>query len=328
MRHYFIVLAIALTVGALALWADTILFSEPHVFASVFYSSFHIGLFGMVSPEAERKILRSHSSISPFRRDNQHCPFNLRGLPADVQRRDRPGDGIGDNWSSWSSTQYSAMTDASATPPTVAHQMVSQRVYFSIPSSGTGTLGTNYSETDYGYDKLERRNRLAVSGGILTGSSTVYTITRTVWTAMQWVDSVWMGTDDNGATDADPTGGGATGNNMVKITENQYDGGAVGDGTLTQVTQYTPAPRVTGYGYDFRDRRTSMTDALGAYTVYTFDNFDRQTEVQQYISSGGYLMAQNKTNFGRPRPGLPAVVVCRGPGDQRNVSLNNLTTNN
>jgi RHS repeat-associated protein len=89
-------------------------------------------------------------------------------------------------------------------------------------------------------------------------------------------------------------------NNMVLVTENQYDGGAAGgDGNLTQVTQYTSAAntRVTGFGYDFRDRRTSMTDALGGYTAYTFDNLSRLTQTQRYDSSGGTLIAQNGTNF-------------------------------
>ena len=49
----------------------------------------------------------------------------------------------------------------------------------------------------------------------------------------------WVGTNDNGATDSDPTGGGASGNNMVNVSRNEYDGGADGgDNNLTQQTQY------------------------------------------------------------------------------------------
>jgi len=95
-------------------------------------------------------------------------------------------------------------------------------------------------------------------------------------------------------------------NNMVQVTANQYDGGADGgDGNLTQQTQYASATdtRVTSFGYDFRDRRTSMTDALGGYTAYTFDNLSRLTETQRYTASGGTLIAQNGTNFDdRNRP--------------------------
>jgi RHS repeat-associated protein len=89
-------------------------------------------------------------------------------------------------------------------------------------------------------------------------------------------------------------------NNMVQVTANQYDGGAAGgDGNLTQQTQYasTTDTRVTSFGYDFRDRRTSMTDALSGYTVYTLDNLDRLTQTQRYDSSGGTLIAQNATNY-------------------------------
>ncbi|HZL36201.1 MAG TPA: hypothetical protein VFC78_12865, partial [Tepidisphaeraceae bacterium] len=196
------------------------------------------------------------------------------------------------NWQTWSTTQYSAMTDAGATPPTVAHQMISQRAYFLIPSSGIGTVGTNFAETDFGYDALERRNRVVAPGG---------TITRKVWNTPQRVASVWVGTNDAGATDSNPAGSGSP-NNMVQITANQYDGGSAGgDGNLTQITKYVSATsgdtRLTAQGFDFRDRRTSITDALGGYIALTLDDLDRTTLIQQYASLGGYLIAQSGTNF-------------------------------
>jgi RHS repeat-associated protein len=100
-------------------------------------------------------------------------------------------------WSSWSSTQYD-----------LQHRTISSRVYFSIPTTDgdNGSAGVNYSQTLYGYDLLERRNRVLVSGGPSGASSPPYTITRTVWTTPQWVAGVWVGTDDTGATDADPSG--------------------------------------------------------------------------------------------------------------------------
>jgi RHS repeat-associated protein len=393
------------------------------------------------------------------------------------------------DWQNWASTQYDAQ-----------HRTVSERTYYLIPSTGTGAAGTNYGETVYGYDILERRNRVMAPGG---------TITRTVWTCPQLVESVWVGTDDTGATDTNPatratfiqTGtnssrntnvsvtlanvaagdtlvayaaaqsnsappvsavtdnqgntwtlirsqagataaaggaglwvaynvsGGATtvsfnpgvshcalavaeyanvssvapsdgsssastasasstpaaggfattnaidllfaganqsamdvtwsagagyalrgsiasstdmalaiedehvfstgtynpsfamsastvwtaigaalfsSNNMVLVTANQYDGGAAGgDGNLTQVTQYASDvdTRVTQYGHDFRDRRTSMTDALNRYTAFTYDNLDRLTQTQWYASPGGTLIDQSATNYDdRNRP--------------------------
>jgi RHS repeat-associated protein len=186
------------------------------------------------------------------------------------------------DWQTWTNIQYDNQ-----------HRTIGQSVYFLIPSSGAGTVGTNFGQTTFGYDALERRNRNVAAGG---------TITRTVWTTPQWVASVWVGTNDTGATDSDPTGGGAAGNNMVQIAANQYDGGSAGgDGNLTQQTQYVSATsgdtRVTAFAYDFRDRQISMTDATNRYAAYTYDNLDRQTQVQSFATSGGNLYAQSQTNY-------------------------------
>ena len=45
---------------------------------------------------------------------------------------------------------------------------VSQRVYRLIPASGAGVSGTNYDETNYGYDVMKRRNRTVTPGGTIT----------------------------------------------------------------------------------------------------------------------------------------------------------------
>ena len=64
------------------------------------------------------------------------------------------------------------------------------------------------------------------------------TITRIVHDARGNPWKTFVGTNDTGATESDPTGGGATGNNMVQVTENEYDGGSAGgDNHLTQQTQ-------------------------------------------------------------------------------------------
>jgi len=59
----------------------------------------------------------------------------------------------------------------------------------------------------------ENRNRSLLRGG---------TITRTVRDPRGLALSVWVGTNDTGATDNDPTGGGAAGNNMVAVQTSQY----------------------------------------------------------------------------------------------------------
>ena len=60
-----------------------------------------------------------------------------------------------------------------------------------------------------------------------------------------YATKVYVGTDDTGATLGDPTGGGAQGNNMVLVTENEYDGGSAGgDGNLrSRPSTWTPARR-------------------------------------------------------------------------------------
>ena len=188
------------------------------------------------------------------------------------------------DWQSWSSTQYNEQ-----------HQTISDRVYFLIPSSGTGTVGTNYGETDYAYDALERRNRKVAPGG---------TITRMVWTAPQQIASIWVGTNDTGATDSDPTGGGASGNNMVLVTANVWDNGlSGGDRNLTQIIQdasvnsISTDQRITAMGYDFRNRQISITDAMVGFTAFTYDNLNRRTMTQGYSSPGGNLISQSGTNY-------------------------------
>jgi len=166
------------------------------------------------------------------------------------------------DWQSWSSAQYNHQG-----------QKTSSRVYHLIPSSGAGTAGTNYGQSDYDYDLLERLNHVAAPGG---------TITDTVWETPGRVASVLVGTDDS-----------TPAYNMVTVLENQYDGGGIGESTLTQVTRYVSAAsgdaRVTNYGYDFRGRRTSLDNpdtAAVRHEAYTYDNLDRLTQTEQKDNSG------------------------------------------
>ena len=108
--------------------------------------------------------------------------------------------------------------------------LASTRVDHTIPESGEGDEGTNYDQTTFGYDSSKRQNRQVTGGG---------TITRTVFDIRSLPIAIYIGTNDNGATADDPTGGGAEGNNMVLVTEYEYDGGTDGgDGLLTEETQY------------------------------------------------------------------------------------------
>ena len=178
----------------------------------------------------------------------------------------------------------------------------SQRVYYAIPtssSSSSGSAGVNYNETEYGYDVMGRASRVQTPRG---------TVMRLVYHPRGWVLGEWVGTDDAGATDADPTGGGTTGNNMVQISGFAYDSGSAGlDGNLTTLTQYQDSTsgnnRVTTYNYDFRKRKINETGEINVYIAYTYDNLDRVTIVQNYdTNASGHLIgksARNYDNLGR-----------------------------
>ncbi len=178
-------------------------------------------------------------------------------------------------------------------------QLVSSRRYHAIPDFGTGSEGTHYDQTRFSYDTMGRRNRVQSPGG---------TITFTVYDARSQELETWIGTNDDGATEDDPTGGGfEPENDMVILSANQYDNGLVGrDGNLTQVTQYVSdsVTRVTSYLYDFRNRQTAIDGEIDFYQITTFDNLDRATLVERRnTSSGGTLLSRNETKYdnrGRP----------------------------
>lgn len=189
-------------------------------------------------------------------------------------------------WSRWTHSIYDPWGRLFAT-----------RVYHAIPNSGPqsgplsplsgindGEEGVNYLETFYGYDSMGRRNRVV---------DPTHTITRTVFDVRNQPVSQWIGTNDTGATDDDPTGGGAAGNNMKAVALLEYDDGADGgDGNLTQETlpvdDDSGNDRVTTYAYDFRDRRdtTTQTDGTTTWiTKLTYDNLDRVTASVRYHTS-------------------------------------------
>ncbi|MBS0205278.1 MAG: RHS repeat-associated core domain-containing protein [Planctomycetes bacterium] len=182
----------------------------------------------------------------------------------------------------WTTTQYTDCCLAA-----------SQRVYHSIPSTGMGTAGTNYDETDYGYDVMKRPYRTVSPGG---------TITEQVYETRGLVTSVWIGTNDAGATMSDPSGGGADpANNMVQVTANEYDYGmAGGDGNLTQQTQYVDnsTTRVTAMTYDYRNRQLAIDGEIDYFAQTYYDNLNRIVKSERYdTTASGHLIARTVTNF-------------------------------
>lgn len=163
-----------------------------------------------------------------------------------------------------------------------------KRVYHTIPSSGSGSSGTNYNQTEFGYNSMMLRNKEKTPGG---------TINKTDYTPNGWVAAFWIGTDDSGGAN----------DNMVKIEERAYDGGADGgDGNLTQITRYesgvSGATRVTTYEYDWRNRQTSANAPIDSYQEFTYDNVNRRITTELHKSSDdalGWKVENKFDNRGR-----------------------------
>lgn len=157
----------------------------------------------------------------------------------------------------------------------------SQRVYHTIPATGDGFPNVNYDETDFGYDSMKRQNRTVTPGG---------TITDLVYEPRGLVVGVYVGTNDAGGTESDPTGGGINpANNMVQVTANQYDNGSSGgNGNLTLAIQYVDAinVRTTCMIYDFRDRKIATDGEVDFYQMDYFDNLDRNIKTERYDTLG------------------------------------------
>ena len=189
------------------------------------------------------------------------------------------------SWVAWSQSCFN-----------LQDELIASRTYHTIPAAGNGTSRTNFDETTYAYDLMGRRNRVRSPGG---------TITRTTFDSRGLPIGTWVGTNDTWATDSDPSGGGASGNNMVVVTANQYDGGSAGgDGNLTRLTHFVDADsandRVTLFEYDFRNRRTTIDGEVDFYQVTTFDNLDRAVKIQRYDSVApptGTLILQSETLY-------------------------------
>ena len=159
-----------------------------------------------------------------------------------------------------------------------------------------GTLNTNYYETTDDYDSRGRLARV----GLPTG-----TIERTVYDGLDRVVSTWVGTNDTPASGQWSPTNNTSPSNMVQITGDVYDGGGVGDGNLTQETQYpggSAANRVSNYYFDWRDRLVASKEGVQAsedttthrpITFNTFDNLDEITQVQQFDGDGVTITSSN-----------------------------------
>jgi RHS repeat-associated protein len=178
-------------------------------------------------------------------------------------------------------------------------------VYYHIPDCTSDRNGTNfqgtasagiddsncdYNVTTYGYQDFGqpnvlygRQNKIKTPGG---------TITRYVFDSRGNVLSTWIGTNDYNASDSDPSGGtaGQAGdNNMVRVTEYQFDV----NGNCIQATQHVASgdDRVTKYSYDWRNRLVYTVNppadntVHSTYSVNYYDNLDRVIMQQTYYDA-------------------------------------------
>jgi hypothetical protein len=134
---------------------------------------------------------------------------------------------------------------------------------------------------------MNRRNRIVTPGG---------TITRLLFDPRGLVTETWIGTDDTGGP-----GGSDPGNDMVLVTENEYDHGTDGgDGNLTRQTQHVNATttRVTDFAYDWRNRRTTTDGELDFYETVEYDNLSRIVKRDRRDTDAqGNLIARSETKF-------------------------------
>lgn len=194
----------------------------------------------------------------------------------------------------------------------VAGQIVEVDEYFSLSgltysqtslrllgaASNDSSTG-NFHRYDIGYDRDSVKRVKNASG----------TITRTVRDGLGRTTSVWIGTDDDPDTGFwSPTNN--SGANMVEVASYIYDGGGVGDGNLTKMTQIPgggAADRVTEYAYEWRNRlvstksgatstaSTESQDVQRQVTYYEYDNLNRITLVEEYDGDRATISASRPT---------------------------------
>ena len=151
-------------------------------------------------------------------------------------------------------------------------------------STTLGTENTNFYRTEYQYD---------TTGAVKRSETPLGTITRTVRDGIGRAVSEWVGTDDT-PTSGNWSPSNTAGTNLVKVREFEYDGGGVGDGNVTKVTEYpgnSASARVTQTWFDWRNRAVAVKSGVEAtestsvnrpLAYYDFDNLNNVVKVRSY----------------------------------------------
>ena len=177
----------------------------------------------------------------------------------------------------------------------VTAMLESVDVYHQIPSSGPGTLSTNYARTFYRYDGQGRRTHvIEVASGTNPTSNTVEQVTQTYFDQLDRVTSVMHGVSLTGHSMGADYGEDPT---LEKISETFYDqatagsgASGVGDGLVACTLSYydtseTEANAVkTIYHYNWRGHLRGIEPETAPFTVMDVDNLGRTTAAAQFIS--------------------------------------------
>ncbi|MCH8942492.1 MAG: hypothetical protein IIA48_08680, partial [Bacteroidetes bacterium] len=148
------------------------------------------------------------------------------------------------------------------------------RPFFLIPASGSGTEGTNYDATYFGYDDQGRRYRTKSPTG---------TINRVEYDTLGRQTITRIGDNDRSSD-----GGSSSGtDNMVKISESVYDSGSAGGNSLlTLRTAYVEDSdtdkRETRITHDVRG---SVLLTVNPTTPHIFNKYDN---MRRLIASGQF----------------------------------------
>ena len=114
-----------------------------------------------------------------------------------------------------------------------------------------------------------------------------------------------------------------TGTDLVKVSENEYDGGGVGDSNLTKVTQIpggSAANRVTQYFPDWRGRvvaaktgaeTSEATDTNRPIEYLDYDNLNHVTTTRHYDGDGVSITSTNGV------PNAPSSSLLRAKSENR-----------
>jgi YD repeat-containing protein len=175
-------------------------------------------------------------------------------------------------------------------------QVNEERKYFLMPGSGTGSAGTNYDSTLYGYDTMGRRWRVKEASG---------TIRRTGFDLRNNVTDRWIGTNDHSFSGGESSGT----DDMVKTENVVFDGGnPKGNGWVTQRTMFvqdsSTNQRQTNYTNDYRGRHILDATPIAPYALRLFDNISREIAVGEFSSTSGLTASSDPTGISTNRLAL------------------------